>query len=96
MISDTLKKLVGLIVNDNIAVKVTKVDTGSLDSNNIIEIVAEVENKVYQIRTKKGLSRVSFLVLKWKNLGSETLKFSDVSIRNLITLRKVAAHQSMS
>ena len=55
MVNVSLKKLPGLSVGDSIMLSVPNVNRGPLDLANILGVITDKRNDVYQIGTVKGI-----------------------------------------
>ncbi|CAL1672264.1 unnamed protein product [Lasius platythorax] len=84
-----------LQINDNITLSVPTVDRGPLDFNNILGVVTDTKNDVYQIGTKDGILKGWFPRIEIAKSSTNLITMADVP-KNVLTLREAAAKQSAS
>ncbi|KAI4463133.1 proteasome inhibitor [Holotrichia oblita] len=88
----SLKKFKDVVVDSTVLVDVPKVDRGPLDGNNIVGIVLDIKNNLYQIGTSAGI------IKDWlprNALQIATTTFTETVPRTNLSLREIAGKLSL-
>lgn len=89
MKTSSLKQLPDLNVGDAVLVPVAMVDRGPLDLRNILAVVLQERNNVFQVGTKHGTIKGWFNKADLGNAGTSTLSVKDVPKEIVLSVREV-------
>ncbi|XP_043462868.1 KRAB-A domain-containing protein 2-like [Leptopilina heterotoma] len=85
-----------LNIGDSISLAVPTVDRGPLDFSNILGVITDLKNNVYQISTKHGIIKGWFPRTDIQRVETTVLLVNDVPTGEYLSLREAASLQSLS
>lgn len=96
MVSVSTAKFPPLEIGDSITLSVPSVDKGPLDFRNILGIIVDKKNDLYQVGTEAGILKGWFPRPEIQKSGVTTMSSADIPQGIFITLREAATSQSQS
>ncbi|XP_023313080.1 uncharacterized protein LOC111693147 [Anoplophora glabripennis] len=95
MISVTKKRLGNIEIGDCVLVNVDKVDRSPGDPPNLIAVIIDIKNDVYQVGTSGGIIKSWFNRLDLKKATSRFISIKQVNTSKFLSIREAVSLESL-